>query len=308
MAGKRNQTDIRNTLVRRYIKLIGLVMPKVILFENVRGFTVHFSGERKQGKTLQYSAYVERALKRLGYRVAHRIINMADYGLPQKRNRFILVASCIESCNPDDIFLRLSRDTKSFCKSRGISTSTSVEAAIGDLKRSNGTVPSPDTHGFESGLYGSTETGYEALMRTHTQDEHSSVNSHRFVNHSAEIIRLHEELLRVAPRGKRITPSNSPVLNLKRRGVTVLDSRLQAPTLTSIPDELVHYAEPRILTVREYARIQSFPDWFQFKGPYTTGGKRRKVEVPRYTQIANAVPPLFAEQIGLALKKVLTHE
>ena len=55
------------------------------------------------------------------------------------------------------------------------------------------------------------------------------------------------------------------------------------------------------MTVREHARIQSFPDEYEFKGPYTTGGERRKIDVPRYTQVANAVPPLFAEQVGLAI-------
>ena len=76
-------------------------------------------------------------------------------------------------------------------------------------------------------------------------------------------------------------------------------------TLTSLPDDLIHYSEGRILTVREYARIQGFKDNYEFKGPYTTGGPQRKRSVPRYTQIANAVPPLFAEQCGVALSKVL---
>lgn len=78
--------------------------------------------------------------------------------------------------------------------------------------------------------------------------------------------------------------------------------------IASIPDEIVHYAEPRILTVREHARIQSFPDWFEFKGKYTSGGSRRKQEVPRYTQVGNAVPPLFAEQIGIAIWEVLSND
>lgn len=88
----------------------------------------------------------------------------------------------------------------------------------------------------------------------------------------------------------------------------MLDPNSQSPTITSIPDELVHYCEPRILTVREHARIQSFPDWYEFKGKYTSGGKRRKNEVPRYTQVGNAVPPLFAEQIGRAIKEVLKED
>ena len=52
------------------------------------------------------------------------------------------------------------------------------------------------------------------------------------------------------------------------------------------------------MTVREHARLQSFPDWFDFKGPYTTGGTKRKEACPKYTQVGNAVPPLLAEAIG----------
>ena len=66
----------------------------------------------------------------------------------------------------------------------------------------------------------------------------------------------------------------------------------------TIPDDYVHYAEPRVLTVREEARLQSFPDTFEFKGKETTGGKLRGQEVPQYTQVGNAVPPLLAKAIG----------
>ena len=118
---------------------------------------------------------------------------------------------------------------------------------------------------------------------------------------------MHEDLLANAPTGKRIRPNDNIVCNLNRRGVTVLNKAAQAPTITSIPDELVHYSEPRILTVREHARLQGFADWFEFKGKYTSGGKRRKHEVPRYTQVGNAVPPLFAEQIGIAIWEVLSN-
>jgi len=64
---------------------------------------------------------------------------------------------------------------------------------------------------------------------------------------------------------------------------------------------MIHYSQPRVLTVRECARLQSFPDWFAIKNKYTTGGRRRKVECPRYTQVGNAVPPLLAEALGRAL-------
>jgi putative nucleotidyltransferase with HDIG domain len=79
---------------------------------------------------------------------------------------------------------------------------------------------------------------------------------------------------------------------------------MPSPTVTTLPDDILHYSEPRILTVRECARLQSFPDWFAFQGKYTTGGKKRKMETPRYTQVGNAVPPLLAEAIGSFILKL----
>jgi DNA (cytosine-5)-methyltransferase 1 len=72
-----------------------------------------------------------------------------------------------------------------------------------------------------------------------------------------------------------------------------------------MPDDLIHYSEPRTLTVRENARLQSFPDWYSFQGKYTTGGHLRKKEVPRFTQVANAVPPLVARAIGEMLTALM---
>lgn len=78
-------------------------------------------------------------------------------------------------------------------------------------------------------------------------------------------------------------------------------------TATSMPDDFVHYLQPRTLTVREWARLQTFPDWYQFFGKRTTGGQRRagnpdennwKRDVPKYTQIGNAVPVLLAKALG----------
>ena len=65
--------------------------------------------------------------------------------------------------------------------------------------------------------------------------------------------------------------------------------------------EYIHPEQTRTISIREAARIQSFPDWFAFLGKYTTGGKKRKRESPRYTQVGNAVPPFLAEVLGYVL-------
>lgn|GEM_PF-1266270 len=62
------------------------------------------------------------------------------------------------------------------------------------------------------------------------------------------------------------------------------------------------------MSVRELARLQSFPDWFEFQGPYTSGGARRQLACPRYTQVGNAVPPLLAEAIGETLARLLRDQ
>ena len=90
----------------------------------------------------------------------------------------------------------------------------------------------------------------------------------------------------------------------------------QGPTITatSLADDYVHFSQPRTLTVREWARLQLFPDWYQFAGKRTTGGIRRagnpregnfEREVPRYTQIGNAVPVGLAHSVGNHFRKIL---
>ena len=99
--------------------------------------------------------------------------------------------------------------------------------------------------------------------------------------------------------------ANREQYSTKKHRIYPMDPWVPAPTITTLPDDVLHYSEPRILTVRESARLQSFPDWFQFRGKFTTGGDRRTKECPRYTQVGNAVPPLLARAIGLTIRAVL---
>lgn len=89
-------------------------------------------------------------------------------------------------------------------------------------------------------------------------------------------------------------------MHTKKQTQKALLSNLPAPAALSIPDDACHYHEKelRTLTVREMARIQSFPDWYEFRSKVTTGGKMRRFEVPQYTQVGNAVPPLLGIVLG----------
>jgi len=305
-AGNRYESDSRNSLIESYLIFIDQVKPKLIFFENVKGFTMEFSRNKTLGK--KYSEYVKSELQALGYEVEGKIIDFSKFGIPQKRNRFILIGIRKDIVNKKVKeffrFIRLNR--KTFLASKDLSLKTNLGQAISDLLREHGTIDSPDTAGFLSGLYSKPKTKYQRFLRKGITK--MIPDSHRFVNHSVETVKLFSDLLDSATKNRRLCAEEKEKFKVKKRALTVLGVNKPCRVLTSHPDDYLHYSEPRILSVREYARIQSFPDWYEFKGKYTTGGKRRKFEVPRYTQLGNAIPPLFAEQVGLALITLLNYE
>ena len=92
-------------------------------------------------------------------------------------------------------------------------------------------------------------------------------------------------------------------LESDKRSYTVLKPEGQSSTIMTIADDYIHYSNPRALTVREMARLQSFDDSFVFQGKRSTGGNKRKFEVPQYTLVGNAVPPLMARAVALEILK-----
>ena len=98
--------------------------------------------------------------------------------------------------------------------------------------------------------------------------------------------------------------ANNPLITgTSKRNYNWLDPNKPSPTILTIGDDFVHYDSNRCLTVREMARLQSFDDSFVFQGKRTTGGDRRKLETPQYTQVGNAVPPLVARAIATEILK-----
>lgn len=308
MAGKRNEYDLRNDLINSYIKFVQTVEPKIIFFENVKGFTMEFKKNKEKG--VAYSSIVTQKLDEAGYFVKGQLVNFGEYGVPQKRTRFILVGIKKDLKNASqekvETFFTLLKDNKfDFLKEKGLTTETNLQDAISDLFKKNGLKPTPDSLNFESGIYGKEKNNYQKLMREGIEGK--IPNSHRFPKHSALILKRFEDILAVTHDRRNLDLSKEvrERFNIKKHTVIPLNGLDKSPTITTLPDDYIHYEEPRILTVREYARIQSFPDWYEFQGKYTTGGKLRVQEVPRYTQIGNAIPPLFSEQSGLVLKELL---
>ena len=311
-AGQRVENDNRNKLIDSYINFIRLVQPKIIFFENVKGFTQRFEKNKSKGKV--YSEYVQSCLKRkskdyIGYEVFGQLINFADYGVPQKRTRFILVGIRKDifekqGINPPKFFDLIKSNKESFLINKGLGLNQNIEDAISDLLINDKTTICPDSTSFLTGYYSDAKTSYQILLRQGLDNKSNIPDSHRLAYHSKHTSELFEKLIKEAPKGKRLEDKDKEKFNIKKRGIIVLDKDKASPTITSHPDDYVHYCEPRILTVREYARIQTFPDWYQFREKYTTGGKLRKVEVPRYTQIGNAIPPLFGELSGIALQQI----
>ena len=97
-------------------------------------------------------------------------------------------------------------------------------------------------------------------------------------------------------------------LHSKKQTQRALSPNAPAPAALSIPDDACHYDERclRTLSVREMARIQSFPDWFTFRSKVTTGGQMRKYQVPQYTQVGNAVPPILGKALGNVCRSFLS--
>lgn len=297
LAWRRNIHDIRNSLVYSYIEFIKVVQPKVIFFENVKGFCAPFKN-KDTGECITFSNIVIDELKKIWYLDASfEVLDFSEFWVPQSRKRFIIVAT--KKWNASDFFKIIKENSKNFLEKKGISIKNTLEDAISDLNKKNWTINSLDTKWFKAWVYWKINSGYQKYMRSWYNEVYP--DSHRFPKHKLET----EKKFKIILNEKLSSSQVQERFNTKKSSTRFLIWSKPSPTLTTLPDDLVHYSEPRILTVREYARIQSFTDDYIFKWKYTTWGSQRKVDVPRYTQIWNAIPPLFAEQAGDALYKLL---
>lgn len=134
---------------------------------------------------------------------------------------------------------------------------------------------------------------YPQKQQYHILNNHQTSSQSEKVRKRLRIIAEHGEYNEVTKKALQAEKVDSD-----KRNYVVLNPEKQSPTVVTMPDDFIHYAAHRALTVREMARLQSFDDSFVFQGKRQTGGEKRKEEIPQFTLVGNAVPPLMARAIA----------
>ncbi len=324
--GRRDPLDPRNSLYLHYIDFVNLVQPRTLLIENVPGFAVPHGQKarnarqgRQKGRPRQSGSQKLRLALEESYVMDDCLVHAADYGVPQIRDRYFAIG-IRKDLQPNPRSAGWAQELVGQAKERilvkyhfGTEPNTARHALcdleIRDYQR-NVVEYVRDTTCRTKGDFlqiryspPKSPNAYLRAMRSGVNCD--PPNSLRLPRHSQTVEKRFQRILDHFPSGRRLNDEERRRLGLKKHRIVRLEADAPAHTLTTLPDDLLHYSEPRILTVREYARIQSFPDWFEFHGKYTTGGDRRTQECPRYTQVGNAVPPLIAEAWGVALAELL---
>lgn len=287
-----------NYLYKDMAEAIRRLAPKCFIFENVGGILSGRWG--KDGRNGEIWDDVHKSFESLDYEIRWDLIHAKEYGVPQNRPRVIMVGL------RSDISYDVDED----------------DPAQGFLpKRTDDWVHPPDLlsdlvdpHYRENGA----TTRYLKSPRTDVQKKlrgrlrkGDRLTDHEYPNHSRQMVEKFSYMIKhggVIPEKYRTKKFYQKVLPRK------WDERGPNITVASNPVDHVHYSQPRTLTVREYARFQMFPDWYKFTGNRHTGGRRRAGdpdkglwdrEVPKYTQIGNAVPVKLAEIVGKHISKLI---
>lgn len=317
-AGRRVEDDPRNLLFNKYVEVVEAVQPAALILENVPGMqVVHRRGnvvDLQIGPQPRQQSFYEKlaaSLATAGYDVKAVLVDASRFGVPQKRSRLIAIGIRKDLVQwLDDgiarVFHLLEESRLQQLLDFAIGEKVSAEDAISDLEIGDRPLVEcsdpRSPRGYFEAAHRKAATPYQRLMR---QGFSGVADSKRLARHREDVRNRFAQILVECRKGVRMNDEARLGYGLKKHRIYPMSPSEPAPTITTLPDDVLHYSEPRILTVRESARIQSFPDWFQFKGKYTTGGDRRTRECPRYTQVGNAVPPHLARAIGSAVSQAL---
>lgn len=262
MVGKRETNDARNTLYLQYVRFVEQIKPEFFILENVKGLLTLEKGYFKKEIIERFSD--------LGYNVTYKVLRACDYGVPQKRERVFFVGL------RKDIF-----GDKFFKYPEPGNHIVGTEEALCDL-------PSLDNNESATEYKTNAQNEFQKLMRKKSK----SIKNNEITEHTEQT----KKIISMIPDGGNI--KSLPEEYYKVRNYSSAFKRMNSKEPSTTIDcghrNYFHYKENRIPTVRESARIQSFPDDFEFLGTKTS----------QYTQVGNAVPPLLAQAIAEAINKM----
>ena len=299
-----------NHLYRDFAQVIRAVAPKAFLFENVRGLlNSKWTPEGTNGeiwddvKTELSSITVNKNGKILQYNVGWKLVFAKEFGVPQNRPRVILIGL------REDVPFNYSNAQDKGLIPEGSGGAPDLVDLLSDLDDPKWREKGSTTRYFREAL-NETQRKLRTDHNGKTFSLGDELTDQEYSKHSDLVV----EKFKAMHKGIELPPE----MRTKKFSQRLLPARWgdngPSITATSLPDDYVHYSQPRVLTVREWARLQMFPDWYVFSGKRTTGGRRRagdpsvgdwSREVPKYTQIGNAVPVELARQIGLHLRNLL---
>lgn len=312
-----------NHLFQEMVEVVRVVQPKIFLFENVAGLlSAKWDSSGVGGEIFRDVIGSKIGFGTLkNYEIRWELVHAKDYGVPQNRPRVLIVG-----VNKD--YLKLPSEAKPQVDEKHVIKSSAVQD--GWLPEGKG--GAPDLIDLLSDLEGGNSNGdcveakYWAKPSSKIQEwlrttkggklmgVGTALEEQEYSNHKPNVVEKFKYM--ISHKGK--IPEKFKTKKFAQR---VLPEKWleggPSITATSLADDYVHFSEPRTLTVREWARLQTFPDWYIFKGPRTTGGRRRagdpskgdwSRDVPKYTQIGNAVPVLLAQALGRHFKVLLKNE
>jgi len=291
-----------NYLYKEMFKIIEYFNPKGFIFENVRGLlSARWTKNGKKGEIFKDILKQFSLLKNYNY--SYSLVQSKDYGVPQNRPRILVIGirkDINSNIDKSDFFPKKDK------------TYPHLEDLIGDLLDKN------YNKNYSTTKYQSNpKTKIQKKLRRSKNGngilkKGDMLTDQEYSKHSDLVIKKFKHMIN----NKGTIPNQFKTKKFAQR---LLPKKWNGKgpniTATSLPDDYVHCSQPRTLTVREWARLQMFPDWYIFKGKRHTGGLRRAGnpqkgifdrEVPKYTQIGNAVPVELAKRIGLNLKKLLS--
>lgn len=268
LAGPRNEHDKRNTLYEAMVKLAGLVKPKAVVLENVPGLVRLFDGKAAKRIVEDFTE--------LGYNMQYKQLYAPEYGVPQIRKRVFFVGVLKNFGEFEYPKPMLSPDEFITCKD-----------AIGDL-------PSLEHDlGTEEADYTMPAmTEYQKVMRKNSK----KLMNHVGTQHSPKTVKL----ISMVPEGKNYKSLPAPYNTMFKyhEALTRYDSHKPSLTINTGHRSHFHYKWNRIPTVRESARLQTFPDDFIFYGNKSQ----------QYRQVGNAVPPLLGKAVATQIMKLFKEQ